>query len=97
MIEELRAKFLPRFLDAARGRLERAQHGLVQGDRNAVMHEMHALAGEAAILDLQDVARASRAAEHSARKWVASDSAVDAENIRTAIGDVQTAVAALTA
>jgi HPt (histidine-containing phosphotransfer) domain-containing protein len=95
VIEELRAKFLIRFLDGARHRLERARAGLSEGDRTAVMHEMHALAGEAGILEFQEVARAARGAEQYARRWVVSDSATDAEQCRVAIGDVESAVSAL--
>jgi HPt (histidine-containing phosphotransfer) domain-containing protein len=96
VIEELRAKFLTRFLDSAKSRLERARGGLGEGDRSVVMHEMHALAGEAAILELQEVAKAARGAEQHARKWVASDTTSDEDRTRMALGDVETAVAALT-
>jgi len=95
VIDELRAKFLPRFLDSARARLQRARGGLLEGDRAVVMHEMHALAGEAAILEFQEVARSARGAEKLARQWVASDASVDAEQTRVAIRDVESAVAAL--
>lgn len=95
MIDELRAKFMPRFLDSAQNRLIRARGGLDRGDRTEVVHELHALAGEAAILELQQVAHAARAAETIARRWVGSDNAVDAEHCRSSLSEVEAAVRSL--
>jgi HPt (histidine-containing phosphotransfer) domain-containing protein len=96
VIDDLRAKFLPRFLDSAQNRLIRARGGLDRGDRTAVLHELHALAGEAGILELTDVARLARGAELHAKRWVASESADDAGLCDASLSEIETAVRALT-
>ncbi len=95
MIEELREKFLGRFLEGAAGRLSRARVGLEEGDRKTVSHEMHALAGEAALLELDDVARRAREAEQLSRRWLKSNDDAEAASFRVALEGVDQAVRAV--
>jgi HPt (histidine-containing phosphotransfer) domain-containing protein len=72
MIEELRARFMQRFLDSARERLVRARAAIARDDARAIWNEMHALAGEAAIIGLRSVSAAARANDALARQWMES-------------------------
>jgi hypothetical protein len=95
MIDELSAVFLPRFLESARGRITRARTSLgstLPTDRAKVSHELHALAGEAAVLELVDVAELARAAEAIARRWSAAGDSRDAERCHDALGLLDAAV-----
>lgn len=80
MNEELRARFLPRFIETARSRLSRAHEQLAsQQGPHGVQGELHALAGEASLLGLFNIAELARRGEHAARSWAAgtSDEAMD--------------------
>jgi len=57
---DLRAKFLPKFIESARARLARGRDHLAQGRRVALAREMQALAGEAALLAFHDVSAVAR-------------------------------------
>ncbi|MGZ3420189.1 MAG: Hpt domain-containing protein [Polyangiales bacterium] len=95
MMDELSAAFLPRFLEAARGRITRARKSLqstLSSDRAKVSHELHALAGEAAVLELVDVAELARAAEAIARRWSAAGDSQDADRCRDALVRLDAAV-----
>jgi HPt (histidine-containing phosphotransfer) domain-containing protein len=95
MIEEIRARFLPRFLDTARGRLARARDAVANpkaAEPATVAHEIHALAGEAALLELEEVARLARGAEQAARKWTATGEGDDVEGCRVALVALEDAV-----
>jgi HPt (histidine-containing phosphotransfer) domain-containing protein len=94
-MDELAIAFLPRFLASARGRIARARAALQSTrtpDRQAVSHELHALAGEAAVLELIAVAELARAAEAIARRWSASGDARDAEGCHDALARIDAAV-----
>jgi HPt (histidine-containing phosphotransfer) domain-containing protein len=67
MIEELRAQFRDRFIDSARSHLARARTAAVDADLAVIATELHALAGEAALLEFTDCARFARAGENHAR------------------------------
>lgn len=95
MIDELREKFLGRFLAGAKQRLTRARAALDNGDGNSVMHEVHALAGEAAVLEYRDVARLARSAEVQARAWSVARDPEEAERCRATLGSLETALAAI--
>jgi HPt (histidine-containing phosphotransfer) domain-containing protein len=64
----LRSRFLPRFLAIAAGRIDRCKQLAERGDWNAITTELHALAGEAALLELRDIAGLAREGERLARK-----------------------------
>jgi HPt (histidine-containing phosphotransfer) domain-containing protein len=62
--DELRALFLPRFIVAARERLERAR----VSDFSRVAGELHSLAGEAMLLGLAELSAVAVEAEEAARR-----------------------------
>lgn len=70
MIEELRARFRTRFIETARGRVRRSLEllGSKEGAPELVT-ELHSLAGEAALLGLQELSDAARTGELSAKQW----------------------------
>jgi HPt (histidine-containing phosphotransfer) domain-containing protein len=71
MIPSILERFLPRLVETARARLERARAALARADAAAlaeVATEMHALAGEAAMLELAEIARIAREAEAAGRR-----------------------------
>jgi HPt (histidine-containing phosphotransfer) domain-containing protein len=80
VIRELRQRFLPRFVQSARTHVERARTAC-QGAQSAghtdpsssgrwrvVRHEMHALSGEAAMLEIEAVGPLAKAAEGAAAR-----------------------------
>jgi HPt (histidine-containing phosphotransfer) domain-containing protein len=68
VIEDLRQRFLPRFVQSGRERAARALEALETAQGSAVAAaELHALAGEAAILELSDIAGLAREGEKAAR------------------------------
>ena len=69
MIEDLRKRFLPRFVQGGRERVRRALRAC-EGERCSLasaITELHALAGEAALLELHVIAELARAGENAAR------------------------------
>ena len=70
MIDELRSKFLPRFVASARERLERASKLIAEGGNAApsIATDLHTIAGEAAIMGLSDIAAMARDAERAVRR-----------------------------
>jgi len=80
-MDELVAKFMPRFVTLARGRLRDALATAVERrhDRTDVAaHDLHSLAGEAGLLGLEGVIGAARKAEDAARRFGGSASEDDA-------------------
>jgi hypothetical protein len=70
VIDELGGIFIPRFAALARERLQRAMQIAIDRQHEkvgAVTHELHAMAGEAGLLGLEDVMGAAREAEAAAR------------------------------
>lgn len=70
MIDEIRAKFLPRFIEAARQRLARASKLMDGGfqDVAAIAAELHTIAGEASIMGLAELAAIAREGERAVRQ-----------------------------
>jgi HPt (histidine-containing phosphotransfer) domain-containing protein len=64
----IRSRFLPRFLAIAAGRIERCSKLAERGDWNGITTELHALAGEAALLELRNIADLAREGERLARQ-----------------------------
>jgi HPt (histidine-containing phosphotransfer) domain-containing protein len=94
-MDDLAIAFLPRFVSSARGRIARARTSLKStrtADRAAVSHELHALAGEAAVLELVELADLARAAEAIARRWSAAGDARDQERCDEALLRLDAAV-----
>jgi len=74
MLEGLQERFRAEFLRTARGRLDRALSALESlATEPTVRNEMHALAGEAALIGFQEVAEAARAAEKLAKAALQGD------------------------
>jgi HPt (histidine-containing phosphotransfer) domain-containing protein len=74
---ELRLRFLPRFLEGGRERVRTAHLACRVTDWRTVADQMHALAGEAALLGLIDVATLARACESVARQESATSDAAE--------------------
>jgi len=69
LIDAMRSRFLGRFLEVSSGRLVRARALLESGDPTSLAHELHALSGEARMLELHDVADDAGRGERAARHW----------------------------
>ena len=69
MIDDIRAKFLPRFVSTARQRLEHASQLIADGATAApsIAADLHTIAGEASIMGLHDVAEMAREGERAVR------------------------------
>ena len=69
MIEDIRARFLPRFVTTARQRLEKAQQQIASGTpaASSIAADLHTIAGEASVMGLHDVAEMAREGERAAR------------------------------
>jgi HPt (histidine-containing phosphotransfer) domain-containing protein len=94
-MDDLASTFMPRFMESARRRIARARAALqstLTPDRQAVSHELHALAGEAAVLELTAVADLARVAEAIARRWSVSGDARDAAACHEALVRIDDAV-----
>jgi HPt (histidine-containing phosphotransfer) domain-containing protein len=81
VIEELRQKFLPRFVAVAWERLHRAESVVAEKrfhEVPEVVREIHSLAGEAGLLGLGEVLELARAAEAHARRFQKSHGEVEA-------------------
>jgi HPt (histidine-containing phosphotransfer) domain-containing protein len=70
MIDEIREKFLPRFVAGARDKLERASKLIANGSAAApaIASDLHTIAGEAAIMGLAEIADQAREAERAVRQ-----------------------------
>jgi HPt (histidine-containing phosphotransfer) domain-containing protein len=70
VIDEIREKFLPRFVEAARERLERASKLIAAGSNAAptIASDLHTIAGEAAVMGLADIAAIAREGERAVRR-----------------------------
>ncbi|HEY1690879.1 MAG TPA: Hpt domain-containing protein [Polyangiaceae bacterium] len=98
-MDELVAKFLPRFAVLARDRIEgalRAAEGRRHDRAEAVAHDMHSLAGEAGLLGLEGVIVVARAAEDAARRFGGSGGDADAAAFVDCLRSLERAVAAAT-
>jgi HPt (histidine-containing phosphotransfer) domain-containing protein len=73
MIEAIRAEFMPRFRANAKQRIARARMLVGSGGSHALAQELHALAGEAAVMGVATLAEAARKAERYTRESVTTD------------------------
>lgn len=98
MDDALIRRFLPRFIDTARGRLQRSRALLDQGEMSDAVDlitELHTLAGEAAILGLRDISALAHEAETEAAHAAEPGPARGA--CERKLAELETAVAALAA
>ncbi len=93
MIADLRERFLPRFIQTARQRVAKARGALDSAQGMAVaVTEFHALAGEAAILELFDIATLARQGEKAARGASSRGPGEARAECDRVLGQVETAV-----
>jgi HPt (histidine-containing phosphotransfer) domain-containing protein len=67
---DLRARFLRKFLDGARDRVTLGLEAIAHGEPRGAWGQLHALAGEAAILGLPDLAEDARVGSEAAKRWM---------------------------
>ena len=70
MIEQIRARYIGRFLETARLRIARGQQLLAARELAGLASELHRLAGDAAMLELGALADVARAGEDTVRALV---------------------------
>jgi len=97
LTDDIQARFLPRFLLTVKGRLARAQTLLDGGDSAGLSDELHALAGEAKMLDLRKIADTALRGEAAARAWATGASGGSRAASASALDAVNAAVAAVAA
>jgi HPt (histidine-containing phosphotransfer) domain-containing protein len=94
-MEDLQAAFLPRFLEAARGRVARALAAAGDTERDGTattLRDLHSLAGEAGLLGLTSVLALARAGEEKARALVAARNDETVAALRGALDDLSRAL-----
>jgi hypothetical protein len=99
-MDDLTAKFLPRFARLAHERLRKALESAIDRRRDraeGVAHDLHALAGEAGLLGLEGVIGAARKAEEAARRFSNTGSEGDAVSFVECLKTLERAVADATA
>lgn len=72
-MEELRARYLPRFVEVAQGRIARGLEAVMPVGAGAPLvarSELHTLAGEAGILGFTELARRAQAGEADCDRWL---------------------------
>ena len=67
-MDDLLARFLPRFVESARERIRRAGELFAARDFGKLASELHTLAGEASVLGLTEIGALARSAEQLARR-----------------------------
>jgi HPt (histidine-containing phosphotransfer) domain-containing protein len=95
-MDELVAKFLPRFAALAGERVRRAsecassrKHELAA----AIAHDLHSLAGEAGLMGLEAVTTTARSAEQAARRFGDTREEGDANGLAKCLEDLERALA----
>lgn len=91
MIEEFQAKFLPKFTELARARVQTAIEVATRRDHDAAatsVREMHALAGEAGLLGLAAIVPLARACEDKAKRMRSTRTDDDAEALVDALREL---------
>ncbi len=94
-MDELTARFLPRFAALARDRLARGMTVAVGRQRDQgsqLVHDMHAMAGEAGLLGLSAVMELARGAESSARQFAGGEADGDAVALIDCLQRLETAL-----
>ena len=72
-MEELRARYLPRFVEVAQGRIARGLEAVMPVGAGAPLvarSELHTLAGEAGILGFTELAKRAQAGEADCKRWL---------------------------
>ncbi|HEX8789937.1 MAG TPA: hypothetical protein VF765_03230 [Polyangiaceae bacterium] len=95
-MDELLAKFLPRFASLARERVQRATECVSSRKHEAaaeIAHDMHSLAGEAGLLGLEGVTTTARCAEEAARRFGDTREEDDANGLGECLEKLERALA----
>lgn len=90
-MNDLQARFIPQFIDLARGRIARGIDVATRNDHQGVgltARELHALAGEAGLLGLPAIVSLARDSEDKARRMQASQSSEDAAALVAALREL---------
>lgn len=72
-IDEIRARLLPKFISGGRTRIEGARAAIAAGLPERIREELHALAGDAAMIGQPEIAELARSCLAHARRWSAGD------------------------
>jgi hypothetical protein len=91
VIDELQAMFVPRFVELARARVQRAIENARSGDpaaTAATMRELHALVGEAGLLGLTAIIPIARDSEEKAKRLFTSCNPQDATVLVAALEEL---------
>ena len=95
MIDELIAKFLPRFTELARTRLARALELAEKRDYNAmpaVVRELHSIVGEAGLLGLTGLVVLARGCEDRAQRMATARDDRDATALIDSLHELDRAI-----
>lgn len=96
MIEEIRRRFLPRFAELARERIERGAAIAEKAPRDQealqLARDLHSLAGEAGLLGFGDLIKLARSAEEAATALHADRTPDRSRALADALGDLGTAI-----
>jgi HPt (histidine-containing phosphotransfer) domain-containing protein len=96
VMDDLVAKFLPRFAALARERIRHALETATDRRRESatsVAHDLHALAGEAGLLGLGEVIGMARRAEAAAKTFGSGGTESDAIELEDCLRSLERAVA----
>ena len=93
-MDDLVAAFMPKFVASARKRLARSLELASQGkpDAQAVARELHAIAGEAGLLGIQNIVALARAGEDHAKRMRTAGSDADAAALIANLHELQSAI-----
>ncbi len=72
-LDAIRAKLLPKFVTTARERTARAKAALADHQASRVRDEMHAVTGDANMLNQAEIAELARIASTHAKAWESGD------------------------
>lgn len=98
MMDELAARFMPKFIALARTRVADATAATRARDHAAsptTVRELHALAGEAGLLGLSDLIPLARECEQKAKELRASGAESQADALLAALGRLERAIESL--
>src|SRR4051794_15444109 len=72
-LDAIRAKLLPKFVASARDRVARARAAITDNLPSRVRDEMHAITGDANMLNQHEVAELARQSSAHAKAWESGD------------------------
>jgi HPt (histidine-containing phosphotransfer) domain-containing protein len=99
-MNELVAKFLPRFVTSARAQMAKVNSWLArrdQAEKKNALREMHSLKGDAGMLDLAEVAALAKECEKEVAKLHADSSDAEIEHVAAALRRLEDLIAGIEA